>query len=193
MNIAAATMTVPWGEAQRSFVAYRRALKDKTATREDLMLYRGFRALMRGQKVIDINLAIAGGGLDPHGRPRLAVCRADVEWCHCFTQHAREKLVFSTRDRLGRRPRGEVVMPTSAFGRVLDRDLSSLRAHLPTIPPQFRPPDDLSKYHLLWEAEWQPRPPVDPLLLKHVDGPFFVVLAAWDLSPLEQAVLRQRL
>lgn len=29
--------------------------------------------------------------------------------------------------------------------------------------------------------------------LWRIDGPFYVVLAAWDLTPLEQAVLRARL
>jgi hypothetical protein len=67
---------------------------------------------------------------------------------------------------------------------------------VPSVPPQFRPTGALSDYHILFEAEWQRVPPVDPMLLKqigHAESPLFVVLAAWDLSPLEQAVLRAKL
>jgi hypothetical protein len=31
------------------------------------------------------------------------------------------------------------------------------------------------------------------MLLKHITGPLYAVLATWDLTPLEQAVLGQRL
>lgn len=43
------------------------------------------------------------------------------------------------------------------------------------------------------EAQWRPVPPVDPFLLKHLGGTLYVVLAQWDLTPLEQAVLAGRL
>ena len=45
--------------------------------------------------------------------------------------------------------------------------------------------------HLLWEPRWErrPRPPGDPALLKHLAGPLYAVLATWDLTPVEQAVL----
>lgn len=64
------------------------------------------------------------------------------------------------------------------------------RARVPFIPPQHRPRFRLDRYHLLWDAVWEQALPVDPLLLKHLDGPFYAVLAAWDLTPLEQAVMR---
>lgn len=43
--------------------------------------------------------------------------------------------------------------------------------------------------------DWQrtPQPPgTDPALLKHVGGDLWAVLATWDLTPLEAAVLGQR-
>jgi hypothetical protein len=66
-----------------------------------------------------------------------------------------------------------------------------LKAMAPVIPPALRPAHHLRNYHLLWEAEWSriPRPPGDPALLKHVAGDLYAVLAVWDLTPLEQAVL----
>jgi len=45
-----------------------------------------------------------------------------------------------------------------------------------------------------FEADWKPvrdrrRAPGDPALLKHLGGPFYAVLATWDLTFVEQAVL----
>lgn len=66
-------------------------------------------------------------------------------------------------------------------------------AQVPMIPPVHRPNGAITRYRILFEAVWERRPPVDPILLRHVSGPFYVVLAQRDLSPLEQAVLRARL
>lgn len=193
MNVQAAEMKVNWLAARDSVRAYRSALKENRATRDDKMLLRALRAVMRGKKVLDINLAIGAAGLDAHGRPKLAVCRADATWCHVHAWSS-TALTFTSREfSWERRRRGEVDIQRSAFAPGSPANSLSARAQVPSIPPQFRPEQNLAEFHLLWEAEWQPRPPVDPMLLKHVDGPFFVVLACWDLSPLEQAVLRQRL
>ncbi len=51
-----------------------------------------------------------------------------------------------------------------------------------------RPDCDLSKRVILWEADWQAAP-VDPLLLLPIGGDLYAVEAAWDLSPLERAVI----
>jgi hypothetical protein len=48
-------------------------------------------------------------------------------------------------------------------------------------------------YHVLWDAVWTPEPPIDPLLLKHCGGSLYAIVAAWDLTPLEQAVMRGRI
>jgi len=73
------------------------------------------------------------------------------------------------------------------------RNEARARALVPMIPPKFRPTAKLSNYHIMFEAVWKPVPPVDPFLLKHLGGTLYVVLAQWDLTPLEQAVLAGRL
>ena len=60
------------------------------------------------------------------------------------------------------------------------------------MPPHLRP-DDLSKYFVLWEAEWTAKAPVDPMLLSRVNETMFAIVAQWDLTPLEQRVLEGRL
>lgn len=67
-----------------------------------------------------------------------------------------------------------------------------MRAMTPVIPANLRPAFDLAGYHVLFEAEWQketPPAPRDPALLKHVGGDLFAVLAVWELTDLERAVL----
>ena len=198
MNVEGATMTMPYPEAAQAFRAYQALLSSPKASREDLMLYRAYRALVRGRKVIDAHHAIARAGVDVNGRPKLAICRADVTWCALETWmlNGEETAVFSHRGgrwTLRRRRdhqllAGEVGIPVRMFNRT---GITPGRARVPLIPAQHRPTAQLDGFHILWEAEWEDVP-VDPLLLKHVDGPFYVVLAAWDLSLVEQSVLRMR-
>ena len=66
------------------------------------------------------------------------------------------------------------------------------KAIVPTVPPRFRPSASLSNYHILFEAEWDMIAPRDPALLKHIGGDLYAVLAVWDLTEVERAVLQQR-
>jgi hypothetical protein len=61
---------------------------------------------------------------------------------------------------------------------------------VPIVPPQLRPKHDLANYHTFWEVEhWTLCPPRDPMLLRHLGGWLYAVLAVWDLTPVERAVL----
>ena len=66
-------------------------------------------------------------------------------------------------------------------------------AIVPIVPAGLHPGPALSNYHILWDAVWTPEPPRDPLLLKHLAGSLYAIVAHWDLSPLERAVLAGRL
>lgn len=66
-------------------------------------------------------------------------------------------------------------------------------ALVPLVPAPIRPRGALDGYRILFEPKWEPVPPVDPMLLKHLHGALYVVLAHWDLTPLERAVLAGRL
>jgi hypothetical protein len=70
----------------------------------------------------------------------------------------------------------------------------AIRAMVPSIPPKLRPKrSQLSNFHILFEAEWTvdptPLPPVDPALLRHLGGDLYAVVAVWDLTDVERAVL----
>lgn len=169
--------------------------------REDEELLKAYRALYRGQQIIDLVKVIGAGGLDSQKLPKLAAIRADHEKCHLLISGG--TVLFSPNWRYGTsdREKGSGAFRVSKH---LPRELSDsglrnqsswpnrAEAIVPTVPPQLRP-DDLSKYFILWEAEWTAKAPVDPLLLSKVNETLWAVVAQWDLTPLEQRVLEGRL
>lgn len=74
-------------------------------------------------------------------------------------------------------------------------------ALVPMVPADAREEagnPQLSKCWILWEVErWADKrigavPDRDPFLLKHVGGELYAILAAWDLTDLERAVMAGR-
>ena len=63
----------------------------------------------------------------------------------------------------------------------------------PLVPRPIRPSGRVGAYHVLWDANWHLVPPEDPALLQHVGGDLYAVVAVWDLTGLERAVLSGRL
>jgi hypothetical protein len=186
MNIA--TITMSRAKALDAFEAYRGSVE----TRQDAELatiMRGYKALAKGQEVIDLFDVLSAAGRDEEGRPHLAICRA----------HATRVFVKVDRDGSGRfsleqspnwRASWSVVrFPTGTFNR--SDQWVNASAVVPIVPPQYRPKFKLSNYHILWEADWK-RVPVDPILLKHLSRSLYAVLASWDLTEIERAVLRGR-
>lgn len=131
--------------------------------------------------------------------PKLAVCRADVERVFCRGVNTAGGVRFTytpawDQREAHTRKRFDVANGTFEVPALAASTWPhEMAAMAPSVPPALRPNPHLRNYHLLWEAEWkQPRrlvPPGDPALLHHVGGELYAVLACWDLTPLEQAVL----
>lgn len=193
--------------AREYFLAYRKAVREARGLvpgapvppndmSPDAVLMRSYRAIHRGQRVLNLHQVMQAAGLNAaNWLPKLAICRADRTHASVRLWPNGRAIFWSTREvSWSYRP----VRPTSTT-RILPagtfRDLDAQRdgwCVAPSIPPAFRPKGSLEHYHLLWEAHWQ-TVPVDPLLLRDLGGGMFAVLAQWDLTPLEQAVLRGRL
>jgi len=60
---------------------------------------------------------------------------------------------------------------------------------VPHIPPPIRPQIHLRNFHILFEVEKWNEYPVDPYLLRRIEGHLFVVVAEWELTALEAALL----
>jgi len=193
-------------KAREAFLAYRNLVKEGRATEDDEILMRSYKALSQGKRVLDLRETLKIGGLNDRYEPRLAISRADQP--HIVFEH------FSSVDRWCYVPDRRVRKPPFADGRAVSvptgvypaidghgrlPDIGKeqwrfrIRAAVPPIPAQFRPAGGLAPFHILWEAEWQPIAPKDPILLKRIGGYLYAVLAQWDLTELERAVLGARL
>lgn len=192
MNVEQAVMQVDYWKAHSAYLEYRALVKSGRATKQDAELRRAYREIYLGKKVLDINMAIGDAGLDAQGLPKLAIARADWAFVHAWMYDGR--FVFSAGGSWESNRKQTATHNVNVRIAGATRNAEG-KAQVPMIPPAHRPPSasPLSGYRILFEAVWERRPPVDPILLKAIGGPFYVVLAQWDLSPLEQAVLRAKL
>jgi hypothetical protein len=204
-------------DAAEALRDYRRALKERPqqsrdeAERElaviDAAVMRGYRELARGRRLVELSKVVADGGtMDAEYQwtrytdsgyvtdtrtvvmPRLAICRADSRFVFSRGVTTTGAVVFNAG---GSQRKGDTVeLPDGTFP-AASTSWQAFRTMLPTIPPALRPPYKLGGYHILWEVEsWEKAtPPGDPALLKHLGGDLYVLLAVWDLSDLERAVL----
>lgn len=178
--------------------------------KEDETLMESYRAMAQGQRIVNVASVLHAAGLNKEKLPNLALAGADWEHCHLHWGY-RDRFEFS-REKWGAGARGygtgmkylhgATGFPLHTFGATLQnqewrkgQNLPTLpaRALVPSIPVHLRPAGDLSSYHILFEAEWTATPPVDPILLKHVHGYMYVVLAQWNLTDIERSVLEGRI
>jgi len=186
------TIRMEPAQARRAYVQYRLAVR-QGRTREDREILRGYRALARGQQVISLQAAIGSGGVDDRGLPRLAVCRADARWC--YTEGvAYDGSVTFRMDRISvtRDDRRRLKLPPGTLPARRRIRWQTFAGMVPTVPPPLRPAGSLAGHHILWDVTWQEMPPEDPALLKHVGGDLYAVIAVWNLTELERAVLSGR-
>jgi hypothetical protein len=156
----------------------------------------------KGHKIIDIYQSMESAGLDKDGWPNLAICRADGEEA-CFQRRAKGAGLFHHEAlswRVGPN-RNSVQLPQGTFMDMPRDEWPHERnnqryAVVPTIPAEHHPTGQLERYYILWEVEkWHessqiPVPPIDPFLLKRLSRNLFAVLAEWDLTELERAVIK---
>ena len=100
----------------------------------------------------------------------------------------------------------DVRIPTTTFdwktekgeGEFENEDIiirQQIQTQVPIVPAHLLPKGRLDNYYILFEVnEWteQPVPPVakDPYLLRRINSNTFVILAEWDLTEVEQAIMR---
>lgn len=182
------TISMSKEAAQQALVHYRKGVRE-SLNKEYRQIVKGLNRIARGQNLIELPRVIAAGGVDEKYRPRLAIIRADIR--ECFMRRGGDTIVYgSNRKWSNHRSAGRIVVNNVSLPRD-PRGFVEARSVVPLIPPQFMPKGDLTRYHILWEASWTDVPS-DPALLQHIGGDLWAVLAVWDLTPLEMAVLRGR-
>ena len=218
MNLESVDGQVTIEQAKIEYQTYLRAVKAEPHSREMRILKDAYRHLSEGRRIIDIVKVLKTGGLieGTKTHPALAVCNAEFPWC-IFTWRAPEWSNNVARESFGfygvhekptnswRRSipmgtyygrRKHILVPKTPYPMIQtegsDRMSGTLLTSVPVIPAKYRPKGRLGRYFILWEPEgWAkiPEPPGDPLLLRRISNNLFVILAQWDLSPLEQAVI----
>jgi hypothetical protein len=189
------TIEVTEEEATAKLAEYEEALKhDRSA--EDEAIAQAYRAAKRGLQVLRLSQAVKMGDYFDGGLPRIAISRADAT--ECYVQWSGDDIIYSD----GRRSGNQGALVGNHSVRVPMRDIAvpGVRnwrrglAPVPLIPPKQRPRRyRLHRCHVLWEVEqWNSVPAKDPALLRHIRGDLWAVLAVWDLTELERAILAQR-
>lgn len=199
-------LNMPREKAREAWKEYCELLKKHDGDQVMRDLKNIYYQLSQGRQVIDAYSAIIDAGLWDSGFPKLAICRADGRFCHV---HRRENggMVF-LHDQIPTRSYGwrdKVILPQGSFKwntplvghnwSWSPHESRSRRTIVPHIPTKFYPDSKLSNFYIMWETDehgWEPvpEPPGDPLLLKRITRNLFVILAAWDLTDIEKAVIK---
>ncbi len=193
MNVPLIAM--PQDQARQKLDAYKRQLRQR-ADDEYAAAAAGYKALADGKPLIVLSDAIASGGVDDKGRPRLAIARADRLEVRVRTDSRTFR--FSTLQDHHRRYRGNLRITVVRPGPSEQRNVPDGYAMVPMVPADKRPDAALSNYFVLWEVEqWASQsnlinPDRDPYLLQHITGELYAVIAEWDLTELERAVMTGR-
>lgn len=209
MNLS--TIDMPKDKARQAFLDYRRAVRERHNA-EDEQIMRGYRVLANGGQLIRLSEVMRAGGARPFTYrrfrstqtrlvPNLAVCRASATMCWTGGIDEGGKVEMRGKREISHHNRRDRIYvdgleepPEGTAGSTDVWTIPVIRAIVPTVPPALRPKAKLDGYHILFEAEWaiEPLPPVDPALLKHIAGDLYAVVAMWDLTELERAVLAAR-
>lgn len=159
-----------------------------------------YKRIAQGKTVIRALESIRNAGLNSEGLPKLAIARADESVIKLRDADNDNQAVFSHSGAGSWRQRNEsrtkiIRVPWDGFRlpQSQSRRKWEYEAQVPLIPVHLRPRRGLANYHILWEAEWTKRYPVDPYLLRRFGGDAWLVVAAWDLTDVERAVMSQRL
>lgn len=207
MNVT--TIEMAQEAARLKFEEYRASFR-RRADATDKTLMRTYKQLAEGRQLLDLAEVMREGGVDALHRPQLAIARADAthvtyERSNWFQGQVSRVFRSEPQRRFRRnifRFQQDVfedcpsdcrqVMQTARRQFANHEHLRALRAMVPIIPPNLRPATDPGGFAILWDVKgaWLNVPPKDPILLKHIEGSLWAVLAVWDLTELERAVLK---
>ena len=168
----------------------------------DWEVQRTYDLLRKGKIVIKAIESIKQAGLNRDFLPRLALAPATAKACH-LRRNVSGAIIMSPSPDFWRTTRKQLVMrentfrfPANSFPMGFNerhRSHSEHKAAMPMIPSHLRPKRGLQNYHVLWEAQWEPLPPLDPYLLRRIgQADLWLVVAHWDLTAVERAALSTR-
>jgi hypothetical protein len=197
MNVEAITMDPE--EARERLKAYRTSLH-RSADAEYQAAAAGYQALAEGTPVIRYGRAIRDAPTDGKNRPMLAIARADRTQVR-VTSSWRADSHFDSTSGFGR-PVTEGSLLLITIPHEQGARAGTGFALVPMVPPHALRAaggrSKLSEHLILWEVEEWSDTPIeavpdrDPYLLRPLHGDLCAVVAEWDLTDLERAVMAGR-
>ncbi len=160
--------------------------------------------MKQGRELIDVYKIMKESGLNEVEEPKLAIARADINEV-IFKRRDSGTGSFEMEEGWNRGGwKTDVELPQNTFKIHWKRqirngvesqwqiDKEKIKTKVPIIPAELVPDGDLKNYYILWEpSEWQELPETkDPILLKRISQNLFVILGSWDLTELEQSIIR---
>ena len=159
--------------------------------KEQKMAQRIYFHVAQSRRVLNLQESFVIAGLDQRGWPKLAIEQADHKFTWCRSRSS-TIVTFGQLDDWHWHRKTSINVLLHGHTLHMNAAPRSLRAVVPTIPPDLMPKGKLERYHILWEAEWTTAAPKDPILLQHLTGDAWLILAQWDLTEVERMVLTAR-
>lgn len=202
-------LALPKEKAQKEWDSYKQELqKSKTQFNKDMLSL--YAHMKHGGKVLDLWESMKLAGLNNDGDPKLAITNANsskVRFIKAYTwQNNVPVSDGGTFYPIGLpwrlREKRQIRIPREFFpewqkdaqGHIVRQEVETITPIIPARIMNALRSHKLEKYHILWEVEkWKRVPPRDPILLRKITPNMYLILATWDLSPLERAVIRGRL
>jgi len=199
-NIKVPKISMPEDQAKEEWKKYNLLLKKKKdkylKTMKDAMYH-----MKKGKELIDVYLITKKFGLNKKGLPRIAISRADIPEVYFRKRDSGTGRFEMDNNRWsGDSYKDDVELPQNTFGVHWEREREGsswikkdrVKTKVPRVPIEIMPDGKLSNYYILWEVkEWEEIPPAkDPLLLKRISQNLFVILGAWEVTTLEQSIMR---
>lgn len=203
-------ITMEPAAAMDKLQAYRHELKRRVDVEYEAAVA-GYTVLAEGLPLLDLREVFRAAGFHPDGRPKLAVARADRP--QVMVRVRRDSLEFNALANPWQfNYNGSLVVNVAVSRRVSDGGFAgqlalSLEEALlksqgwslvPMVPADVRPKGNLRDFFVLWEVEQWADLPIssvpdrDPYLLRHIMGELYAVVAEWDLTDLERAIMAGR-
>ncbi len=184
------TIEMPTELAQKKLEEYKN-LRMVDLEEDEQIMKRSFVALAKGKKLFNLYEVMRRAGTNHLAQPRLAIARADwtvVYFSGTVTGAGR----FHPKRSLWQE-KHSVDCNSGVFPTEVDKwgvgQSVSIRSQVPIIPRQLSPTHAEKNYHILFEPNWNTIPGRDPILCKRISPNMFIILASWDLTDLELAVL----
>lgn len=211
MNLTKIKM--PKEAAKEEWKKYNELLK-KRKTKYLSDMKKAMYQLKEGKELIDIYVVMEKTGVNKLQQPKLAIARADWKTVYFMKKDTGRGFFTGTDNRSWNvSSDGDIDLKPNTFmnwarkkterieqetNKKLQVDTWLIanerqKAKVPIIPSNLYPEGDLKNYYILWEVEaWEniPPPQDDPILLKRITENLFVILGYWDVTDLEQSIIR---